>query len=89
LAPAVGTEKFAYVAKLVVTPDTLSVEFRQPTTKDVEPAGHVTALPIEFSPLPAAVHCATVTSVHADEPVTDVVPAGHGYCVAALVPGGQ
>ena len=89
-APAVGIEKFVYVWKLdAVVPVTLKTVPRQPATSVVADVGQSTASPIVPARAPAAVHCATVTSEHADEPVTDVVPSGHGNCVAAAVPIGQ
>ena len=88
-APAVGIEKFVYVWKLDAVPVTLKAVPRQPVTSVVAVVGHCAASPIVPVFAPAAVHCATVTSEHADEPVTDVVPSGHGNCVAAAVPIGQ
>jgi len=88
-APAVGTEKAAYVENEDATPVTLRAVARQPAPYDVAPAGQRTASPIEPARPPDAVHCATVMSVHALDPASDDEPNGHGYCVAKDVPRGQ
>jgi hypothetical protein len=88
-APAVGIEKFVYVWKLDAVPVTLKAVPRQPVRSVVAVVGHSTASPIVPALAPEAVHCATVTSEQAEEPGSDVVPAGQGNCVAATVPIGQ
>ena len=88
-APAVGIEKFVYVEKDDAGPVTLKSVPRQPVRSVVAVVGQRTASPIVPALAPEAVHCATVTSEQAEDPGSDVVPAGHGYCVEELVPSGQ
>lgn len=88
-APAVGTEKAAYVEKVVAAPVTLRTVPRQPATNEVAVVGQFTESPIVSALAPAADHWATVMSVHALAPASEEDPRGQGNCKAEDVPSGQ